>query len=1290
MASFLATTQSITSTPTVPVVIKGTSGGGSTTLAGLTDVSLQGNLSATTNQVLVYNPSGTNPTWTNENFKLPSLGDVVVTTTPTAGNVLSWSSTVNSGNGGWTPSTVASSVTKLNQLTGDVDPNLDNASNGQVLTFQLSNKTWIASTPSGGTLALSGLTTDVDSSVDGGANGNFLAFNGGKWYTHSLVSADIPSLAESKITNLTSDLANKVSSVNSINPDSNGNVSLALNKLSDVHNFTEGSGIDKYFLSYDNSTGNTNWNARQLTTTDLPSSVIYNIIGNNGSLPVSSNSVTVHLADLTGVNISSPANGQLLTYNGSNWANSTSTSNDISISQTIATSGTFSVLYNDSNNESPNYPMISSTSSSTSELTPNNFETSPSGAFNYNHNELVMLYDGSVVTLPMYVNYYFNTASVINVLKVAYGYTITNYNCSFPLSFTLYGSNMSSSNSNRFTTSYMTQLFSETNILNNYTNSSVYNQSSTSTYVDVQFGNTIRTIQTAQTFNNTAYTTYTLAINQIFGYPTVNATATTFTSWGETSMFFYGSISTTTNQFTSSNFTLTCDSNGQPMITSNMSSSQNDTIDLTRVYLYELCRRIFPKVRDTSLLLPATSIGSPSNGQIWYDSSSNAFKFYQNGATVSLSGGSGATAMTGLTDVSITEDSSHDQYLLYWNWNGGSNSKWISRQIVATDIPSVFISNINGVNGSTHSITLNLRNINDCTNIQPTTSLINGQILSFSTGNGWVNSSKLLLPATTESSPSNGEIWYDSSSSLFKFRQNGNTVSINTGSVITSLSGLITDVSVNDSQTTDKQVLSFVGGSTNMWEAKTLTLSYISDVNINVPVVAGQLLTCTANSNPVIVNTSFSLTPSNSPSSTDVLGYNGNHNWINKTPQLTWNSDVALSSLQNKNLIKYNGTQWVNTAKVSLGTTLNPVPSVAEIWHDKLNNNTDPTNAWNIIPIDGVLSYCNCYNHSVNTKPQAYFGMDSYPLSAFHINYISGNVQNDVAHSIYYYNIDLNIATHSPQPTVYPSQCFILDGNYAHGVELRVNYTSGVNDGGRFPNGWLTYIQVRGTFTGAGNWYIRDMTNGWGNTGTTFYWAVAGQSGTPNSNGGSLTPFHSNSTWVFGYSPKLSYLNPLNPSDANDTFYLYEIGTSGYNASIPTNFIPMTLAKSYLFSTVGFSGTVNGSYHGQLSLPQNPSNNSLLNHNIITSNGKPNFPNTPCTYFSGMKFLFLDVIGQMANCITFIYQANYNNSLICGINTTAGNVQLLNNSVSQDWVVRPFPFNDGNGNSTTFVLQQAR
>ena len=95
--------------------------------------------------------------------------------------------------------------------------------------------------------------------------------------------------------------------------------------------------------------------------------------------------------------------------------------------------------------------------------------------------------------LPIVINWYFSSPVVISTLTITYGTSNSYY---YPQNFVLYGNNYSSSDTNRFATSNMTQLFSESNILTNYTNSSVYNQSSTGTTSDPALAGIQNTIQT--------------------------------------------------------------------------------------------------------------------------------------------------------------------------------------------------------------------------------------------------------------------------------------------------------------------------------------------------------------------------------------------------------------------------------------------------------------------------------------------------------------------------------------------------------------------------------------------------------------------------------------------------------------------------------------------------------------------------------------------------------------------------------------------------------------------------
>ena len=97
-------------------------------------------------------------------------------------------------------------------------------------------------------------------------------------------------------------------------------------------------------------------------------------------------------------------------------------------------------------------------------------------------------------------------------------------------------------------------------------------------------------------------------------------------------MFFYNNSISYSNEYSPTNFTVSSDSNGYPSIPNLMGSTITDTIDVNRLCIYELYRRIFPTIRSSGLLqLTSSTNSSPSNGQIWYDSGSNTFNFIKMG-----------------------------------------------------------------------------------------------------------------------------------------------------------------------------------------------------------------------------------------------------------------------------------------------------------------------------------------------------------------------------------------------------------------------------------------------------------------------------------------------------------------------------------------------------------------------------------------------------------------------------------------------------------------------------------
>ena len=85
------------------------------------------------------------------------------------------------------------------------------------------------------------------------------------------------------------------------------------------------------------------------------------------------------------------------------------------------------------------------------------------------------------------------------------------------------------------------------------------------------------------------------------------------------------------------------------------------------------------------------------------------------------------------------------------------------------------------VSGNFVNQQLNLTQLGDILVSSPSS----GQILVYNDGstNKWQNVSKLTLPSVSNSSPVNGDVWYDNASSLFKFYQNGSVSTLSGSSI---------------------------------------------------------------------------------------------------------------------------------------------------------------------------------------------------------------------------------------------------------------------------------------------------------------------------------------------------------------------------------------------------------------------------------------------------------------------------------------------------------------------------
>lgn len=149
----------------------------------------------------------------------------------------------------------------------------------------VATKHYVDTTSGGGSSSLAGLT-DVTLTSPGA--GQFLEYNGTKWVNHTLVAGDIPSIAESQVTNLVTDLAAKAPLV-----------SPALTGTPTAPTATLGT------------------NTTQLATTAFVQAAL------------AGGTDTDSLATLSDVLLTSLASSQFLQYNGTKWVNHTLVAGDI-------------------------------------------------------------------------------------------------------------------------------------------------------------------------------------------------------------------------------------------------------------------------------------------------------------------------------------------------------------------------------------------------------------------------------------------------------------------------------------------------------------------------------------------------------------------------------------------------------------------------------------------------------------------------------------------------------------------------------------------------------------------------------------------------------------------------------------------------------------------------------------------------------------------------------------------------------------------------------------------------
>jgi len=997
-------------------------------------------------------------------------------------------------NATWIKSGKAIAVGGNGNLTLQVDygnfamPNISTtgATTGQALLYNSSNSTWSNGTVSSGSSTLSGCT-DVNVSEGSGIDQYLLYWDNStsKWKAKTLTSSDIPSLAESKITNLTTDLGNKVSSINSINPTS-GAITLNLSNIADTNISGLSSGN---ILAYNG----TNWINNVPT---FVSSV-------NGVNP-SSGALTLTLEQLNDVAISAPTDGQVISWNNStskwNASNASAGSTLSSLTDvSIPTSSNYLILatsggiYQSATVASPSWSVLTPTSS---------YSTNALQFLAYANNIYIMCdINGAGNTFNIYssnnLTSWTNTATILysSGLYCQYFYFDgTNY-----IIYGLNGTNSGNHNQFAYSTNLTSWSYGTVSTVNTDVSSLVSNSNNTM-YLACQSGGS-----NPNWFKSSSLTgTWTALSSGQNGYGEACSNGSNFL-WGcQTVGVFYSTdnlntitqINTSGTGFTGGcqsvayvsflNAYIICDmgsstqhgfisSTLQPNLTSwtqfnfyyavqyiygpddfipmRITSGTNyiirshnqgsvaeystngtswtpltlpsgtfyfDTVtslSLSSFVSGDLLNWNGSKWTPTGVLnLPTSTNSSPSNGQIWYDNSSNTFKFYQNGSTSTLSGssialsslsdcsfteGSGingyylswnnssskwvavapsTSSLSGLNDVSLTEGSGIDGQVLYWK---NSDNKWETKAMSLANLGGVSLGILTAnqvlqcVSGNFQNQVLNLTQLGDILVSSPA----GGQMLVYNDGstNKWQNVSKLTLPSFTNSSAVNGDVWYDNSSSQFKFYQNGSTITIPTSVGSSTLSGL-SDVSVSEGSGINNYVL-YWNNSNSKWQSELLNLESLNNVG-GAQKSSGELLYYNGS---IWTNTAYQITPATSNVGTnDVLGNTGNNVWSNKTPQLNWNSNLVLSSMINCDTLIYNNStsKWNNLSAMS-GST--PVYNKFQVPIMGFYDSTDSTVVQSAINYNVILG---CLGYAIQADGKQYYCCCSFSMP---FDYLEGS-----------------------------------------------------------------------------------------------------------------------------------------------------------------------------------------------------------------------------------------------------------------------------------------------------------
>jgi len=284
-----------------------------------------------------------NNTWQGKHL---SVNDVATITNPQNGQALVYDSTSHS----WKNGTV-SSVGELEDLT-DVD--ITTPSNGQVLKYD--NGEWINANESTGVAELDDLD-DVD--ISSPSNGQALLYSDGDWVNGNIVT-DIPDLSDLPDVSISSATDGQVLKYDNgtwVNADDEGGgtasditydntesgltadnvqdaidevVGDAVTDISDLSDVSISSATSGQILKYDNgvwvnaneSTGSTVSVTQIQTTGNKIATITVDSVDTDLYAPTSGGATS--LATLSDVTITSATQGQVLTYDGTDWVNANS------------------------------------------------------------------------------------------------------------------------------------------------------------------------------------------------------------------------------------------------------------------------------------------------------------------------------------------------------------------------------------------------------------------------------------------------------------------------------------------------------------------------------------------------------------------------------------------------------------------------------------------------------------------------------------------------------------------------------------------------------------------------------------------------------------------------------------------------------------------------------------------------------------------------------------------------------------------------------------------------------